>query len=214
MQLYKSYNNTQEVFLIFGGFASHFSHFEPFFRDYILLYNYTHLDFNTLVNSLNALPKDCKITLIAFSMGVFVARIFLSTHAFKPHKAIAINGTEYGIQNNYGIPLTLFKRTHQQFLKHKDLAITQFKSNLFGEHLDKARNFSFLDSNFLCDELAFFMESCAKHSTLLEPITWDFALISTRDLIFNPQAQRAFWGGRTNIVELNAPHFVFFSWKF
>ncbi|WP_299546099.1 pimeloyl-ACP methyl esterase BioG family protein [uncultured Helicobacter sp.] len=214
MQLYKSLDNTKEIFLIFGGFASHYSHFAPFFKNYLLLYHYTHLDFSALLKALKTLPKDSKITLVAFSMGVFVARIFLNTQHFKPHKAFAINGTEYGIHKSYGIPLALFRHTQKNFATNKELALKQFKSNLFLEHLDKTEHFVFLDSNILCDELEFFMESCATHHTLLEPICWDFALISTRDLIYNPQAQKAFWSDKTRIIELDAPHFAFFNWKF
>lgn len=214
MQLYKSYRDTKEIVLIFGGFASHYSHFAPFFKHYILVCHYTHLDFSALVKSLNALPKDSKITLIAFSMGVFIARIFLSTYHFKPHKAIAINGTEYGIHKSYGIPLALFKRTHKHFASNGKLALEQFNANVFEKHLAKVGDFMFLDSKILCEELNFFMESCAKYSTLSSPISWDFVLISTRDLICNPQAQSVFWKDRASIIEINAPHFVFFDWKF
>ncbi|TLD82941.1 DUF452 family protein [Helicobacter sp. MIT 11-5569] len=214
MQLHKSLDNTDEIFLIFGGFASHPSHFAPFFKNHILLYNYTHLDFSTLLDSLNTLPKNSKITLIAFSMGVFIARLFLSLHAFKPHKAIAINGTEYGIHKDYGIPLTLFKHTQKHFTNHSNVALEQFKSNLFEEHLTKTKDFVFLDSNILCDELTFFIETCSAHNSFSSPISWDFAYISTRDLIFSPKAQRTFWQNQTKILELDAPHFAFFDWKF
>ncbi|MBX7491050.1 pimeloyl-ACP methyl esterase BioG family protein [Helicobacter turcicus] len=217
MQLFKALNNKKEIILFFGGFGAHPSHFLPFIPkhcDALVLHHYAHLDFNPLLETLHSLPKDSKITLIAFSMGVFVARIFLNTYAFKPHKIIAINGTEYGIQKDYGIPPALFRRTYKHFATNGDLALKHFKSNLFSEHLDKAHNFVFLDSNTLCAELAFFMESCATHSTLLVPISWDFAVVSLRDLIFSPQAQNAFWQStNTKTIPINAPHFAFFDWN-
>ena len=215
MQLYKSLDNTKEIVLIFGGFASHHSHFSPFFNNYILISHYKHLDFSALLSLLKTLPKDSKITLIAFSMGVFVARIFLNIHNFKFHKNIAINGTEYGIHKDYGIPPILFKRTYKQFATNGDLAIKQFKDNLFSEHLEKTRDFVFLDSNTLCSELVFFMESCVQYNTILAPIHWDFALVSLRDSIFSVQSQNAFWESKnTKITFLDAPHFIFFDWKF
>ena len=207
MQLYKSYHNTQEVFLIFGGFASHFSHFEPFFRDYLLLYNYTHLDFTALLEILHSF-QNRKITLIAFSMGVFVARVFLEQHAILLQRKIAINGTEHGIHAQYGIPPILFKLT----LKTFDLEV--FKRNLFSEFLEKTRDFIFLDSTTLRKELAFFIESCAQFP-MQDSMErhWDCAIISKNDLIFSPRAQQAFWSDKTEIILLDAPHFAFFKWN-
>ena len=214
MQIFKQLRNQQNCVLFFGGFGSHPSHFLPFIPkcyDCVMLYNYTHLNFDALLECLKALPKDSQITLIAFSMGVFVARIFRTHYPLKLLKSFAINGTEYGIHPKYGIPEVLFKRTHQRFITQTN-ALETFKKNLFAEQLETACNFIFLEPKVLCNELEFFRESCAKHQKITIPISWDFAWISLRDLIINPNAQKHFWQEKdTTIITLDAPHFMFFN---
>ena len=198
----------ENITLIFGGFSAHPTHFLPFFpKNCIIVYHYTHLDFTALLEILHSF-QNRKITLIAFSMGVFVARIFLEQYAIPLQRKIAINGTEYGIHTQYGIPPKLFKLT----LKTFDLEA--FKRNLFGEFLEKTRDFIFLDSTTLREELAFFIESCAQFP-MQDSMErhWDYAIISKNDLIFSPHAQQAFWNNKTKIIFLDAPHFTFFQWN-
>lgn len=198
----------ENITLIFGGFSAHPTHFLPFFpKNSIILYHYTHLDFTPLLEILHRL-QNCKITLIAFSMGVFVARVFLEQHAILLQRKIAINGTEHGIHAQYGISPKLFKLT----LKTFDLEV--FKRNLFSEFLEKTRDFIFLDSTTLREELAFFIESCAQFP-MQDSMErhWDCAIISKNDLIFSPRAQQAFWSDKTEIILLDAPHFAFFKWN-
>ena len=209
MQIYNGVSQKDEnITLIFGGFGAHPTHFLPFFpKNCIIVYHYTHLDFTALLEILHSF-QNRKITLIAFSMGVFVARIFLEQYAIPLQRKIAINGTEYGIHTQYGIPPKLFKLT----LKTFDLEA--FKRNLFGEFLEKTRDFIFLDSTTLREELAFFIESCAQFP-MQDSMErhWDYAIISKNDLIFSPHAQQAFWNNKTKIIFLDAPHFTFFQWN-
>ena len=209
MQIYNGVSQKDEnITLIFWGFSAHPTHFLPFFpKNCIIVYHYTHLDFTALLEILHSF-QNRKITLIAFSMGVFVARIFLEQYAIPLQRKIAINGTEYGIHTQYGIPPKLFKLT----LKTFDLEA--FKRNLFGEFLEKTRDFIFLDSTTLREELAFFIESCAQFP-MQDSMErhWDYAIISKNDLIFSPHAQQAFWNNKTKIIFLDAPHFTFFQWN-
>ena len=209
MQIYNGVSQKDEnITLIFGGFGAHPTHFLPFFpKNCIIVYHYTHLDFTALLEILHSF-QNRKITLIAFSMGVFVARVFLEQHAIVLQRKIAINGTEHGIHAQYGIPPKLFKLT----LKTFDLEV--FKRNLFSEFLEKTRDFIFLDSTTLRKELAFFIESCAQFP-MQDSMErhWDCAIISKNDLIFSPRAQQAFWSDKTEIILLDAPHFAFFQWN-
>ena len=209
MQIYNGVSQKDEnITLIFGGFGAHPTHFLPFFpKNCIIVYHYTHLDFTALLEILHSF-QNRKITLIAFSMGVFVARVFLEQHAIVLQRKIAINGTEHGIHAQYGIPPKLFKLT----LKTFDLEV--FKRNLFSEFLEKTRDFIFLDSTTLRKELAFFIESCAQFP-MQDSMErhWDCAIISKNDLIFSPRAQQAFWSDKTEIILLDAPYFAFFQWN-
>ncbi|WP_273212918.1 pimeloyl-ACP methyl esterase BioG family protein [Helicobacter rodentium] len=217
MNLYQSLNNNKNILLIFGGFASHPSHFIPFIPqnyDLILLYRYQNLDFSKLKSCLNHLSKDCKITLVGFSMGVFIARVFMEslqdTDCFV--RKIAINGTEFGIHSKFGIPPKLFKLTQKTF----DLEV--FKRNLFGEFLSCTSDFIFLDSPILREELSFFITACERFQTISSEIVWSESIVSNRDLVFNAEFQKNFWihfkNNKTRILELDAPHFVFFNWHF
>ncbi len=217
MNLYCNLNNHKNILLLFGGFASHPSHFLPFIpksEGCILVHHYQHLDFSELKSCLKSLNQDSKITLLGFSMGVFVARIFLESlqqDSINFARKIAINGTEFGIHSQFGIPPKLFKLTQKTF------SLEAFKRNLFGEFLDKTSHFIFLDSQSLREELGFFIEACARFDTLTSEIFWDKIIISKQDLIFSTKSQKNFWTSYKNnqaqILELDAPHFVFFDWQ-
>ncbi len=119
-------------------------------------------------------------------MGVFVARVFLeSLEQDSIHfvRKIAINGTEFGIHSQFGIPLKLFKLTQRTF------DLEAFKCNLFGKFLDKTQHFVFWDSQVLREELGFFIQTCAQFDTIGSKIFWDKIIISKQDLIFNTQHQ-------------------------
>ncbi len=209
MQIYKNLKNNKKILLIFGGFASHFTHFLPFLFSecgVIILYNYSHLDFRELNILLESL-QDSTIKLISFSMGVFVASEFLRQNSLKCEK-IAINGTEAGIHSEFGIPLKLFRLTHKNF------CLESFKQNLFGKFLAKTQDFIFLDYSVLKKELEFFMQTCKEYER--SPILWDLAVISKQDLIFSSSNQIVFWKQASvkKILEIDAPHFAFFTWKF
>lgn len=217
MNIYQKINNNENILLIFGGFASHPSHFLPFIPesyDSIVLSSYRHLDFSALKSCLKSLNPQPKITLLGFSMGVFVARIFLESleqDSIPIVRKIAINGTEFGIHSQFGIPLKLFKLTQKTF------DLEAFKRNLFGKFLDKTQHFVFLDSQTLREELGFFIQACAQFDTLKSKIFWDKIIISKHDLIFNAQSQRNFWidfkNSQAQILELPTPHFAFFDWR-
>ncbi|WP_300764845.1 pimeloyl-ACP methyl esterase BioG family protein [Helicobacter sp. UBA3407] len=216
MNIYQKINNNENILLIFGGFASHPSHFLPLIPahyDFILLSHYQHLDFSVLKSLLQDLNKESKITLLAFSMGVFVARVFMeSSQDFNCFaRKIAINGTEFGMHSKFGIPPKIFKLTQKTF------NLTTFKHNLFGKFFNQTHNFEFLDSNILREELGFFIQACLQFDTITSEIFWDEILISKQDLVFNTQSQKNFWidfkGAQERILEIDAPHFAFFDWQ-
>lgn len=96
--------NSQELILVFGGFASHPSHFAHLKSDknVVLVYDYENLDFKFDLKSFS------KITLIAFSMGVCVASRVLKDIEFS--QKIAINGTPFGIDKLKGIHPAIFAK--------------------------------------------------------------------------------------------------------
>ena len=212
MNIYQDIKNNNKIYLIYGGFGSQAHHFTPFFPDnLIIIYHYQHLNFTPLENLLTSLTSEqTEVKIYAFSMGVWVANLFLQN--YNPlifTKKTAINGTEFGIDNTYGIPLKAFKLTQKIFnLEH-------FKTNLLGQHSYKAQHLSFLDEESLKKELGFFISN---HKAFQQGSTWDKVIISKADLIFSTSAQKSFWidfkGYQKQILWLDSPHFVFFDWKF
>ncbi|MDE5592013.1 MAG: DUF452 family protein [Helicobacter sp.] len=210
MNIYHSLKSNEKIFLIFGGFASQHDHFIPFFPkdcNIIIVYHYQNLDFDPIKKLLH---NASHVTLIAFSMGVWAASLFLQDFSLDTFwQKIAINGTEFGIDSKYGIPPKIFKLTQKTF------NLESFKVNLFGENLPLAKNFTFLQKEALQEELNFFIQNqnlfpCGSN--------WDKVIISEKDLIFPVNAQKLFWQTlkkhKDKLLILNAPHFPFFNYHF
>ncbi|EAI9961022.1 DUF452 family protein, partial [Campylobacter coli] len=142
--------NSQELILVFGGFASHPSHFSHLKSDknVVLVYDYENLDFKFDLNSFS------KITLIAFSMGVCVASRVLKDIEFS--QKIAINGTPFGIDKLKGIHPAIFARQIKKF------DLSSFKKSLFKERENEAKDFIFKDEKDLKTELEKLFEFALK----------------------------------------------------
>ncbi|ECP6067217.1 DUF452 family protein, partial [Campylobacter jejuni] len=133
--------DSKKLIVVFGGFASHSSHFSHLKSDknVILFYDYENFDLNFDFKAFD------ELFLIAFSMGVCVANRLLKELNFK--QKIAINGTNLGIDKSKGIHPTIFKKTLQNFkLEH-------FKEALFKECKSLAKDFIFKDEKALKIEL-------------------------------------------------------------
>lgn len=211
MNIYQSIKNNKKIYLIFGGFGSQPDHFIPFFpNNLIIIYHYQNLDFTPLEKLLTLLTsQQAEVNIYAFSMGVWVANLFLQNYNSQIFiKKIAINGTEFGIDDKYGIPSKVFKLTQKIFnLEH-------FRTHLFGQYSHKAQSLNFLDEESLKKELKFFIDN---HKAFQKGSNWDKVIISKQDLIFPTTAQEFFWtdfkGYQKQILRLDSPHFVFFDWK-
>lgn len=208
MNIYRSTNNHKELLVIFAGFAGHFSHFVPFVPktlDWICISDYRCLDLESLKEVFELFAYYKKISIIAFSMGVWVANKAIVKWDAESQitQKIAINGTEFGIDKQYGIPPKLFALT----LKRFDLKV--FLQNLFLGEIPK--DYVFLQEKELKEEL----KSLLNHqSSLQKSLIWDKVIISKNDLIFSSQNQIRFWSDfyphKTQIISLDAPHFAFF----
>ncbi len=188
--------NSQELILVFGGFASHPSHFSHLKsnKNVILVYDYENLDFN-----LNLDPFS-KIILVAFSMGVCVASKILKDVKFS--QKIAINGTNFGIDKLKGIHPAIFSKQIKKF------ELLVFKKSLFKERQDLAKNLIFKDEISLKKELENLYNFALKEPN--ENFVWDKIYSSKMDEIFPPNAlKNAF----SKLIFLDEPHFAFFYFK-
>lgn len=188
--------DSKKLIVVFGGFASHPSHFSHLKSDknVILFYDYENFDLNFNFKAFD------ELFLIAFSMGVCVANRLLKELNFK--QKIAINGTNLGIDKSKGIHLTIFKKTLQNFkLEH-------FKEVLFEERKSLAKDFIFKDEKALKIELEKLFDFALTKQE--ENWLWDKVYSSKEDKIFPPNALK---NSFKNLFFLDEPHFAFFHFK-
>ncbi|HED7555287.1 TPA: DUF452 family protein [Campylobacter jejuni] len=188
--------DSKKLIVVFGGFASHPSHFSHLKSDknVILFYDYENFDLNFDFKAFD------ELFLIAFSMGVCVANRVLKELNFK--QKIAINGTNLGIDKSKGIHLTIFKKTLQNFkLEH-------FKEALFKERKSLAKDFIFKDEKALKIELEKLFDFALIKQE--ENLLWDKVYSSKEDKIFPPNALK---NSFKNLIFLDEPHFAFFHFK-
>lgn len=205
MNIYYKSNNNKDITLIFGGFASHYSHFLPFFgENIVVVYGYDTLKCDDLVRLLQ--ENNMQVNkVVAFSMGVWVFyMLYESLKEFiKDSTKVAVNGTGFGIDKVYGINPTLFKAVYRNF------DFKSFVKNLFGEF--GSEEFLFLEIPILKDELLFFINN---KEAPKQYISWDNVYISKDDLIFSSESQVRFWereGLLDRVVFIDSPHFAFFA---
>ncbi|RTJ20491.1 DUF452 domain-containing protein [Campylobacter jejuni] len=188
--------DSKKLIVVFGGFASHPSHFSHLKSDknVILFYDYENFDLNFNFKAFD------ELFLIAFSMGVCVANRLLKELNFK--QKIAINGTNLGIDKSKGIHFTIFKKTLQNFkLEH-------FKEVLFEERKSLAKDFIFKDEKALKIELEKLFDFALTKQE--ENWLWDKVYSSKEDKIFPPNALK---NSFKNLFFLDEPHFAFFHFK-
>ncbi|MEE6547644.1 pimeloyl-ACP methyl esterase BioG family protein [Campylobacter jejuni] len=188
--------DSKKLIVVFGGFASHPSHFSHLKsnKNVILFYDYENFDLNFNFKAFD------ELFLIAFSMGVCVANRVLKELNFK--QKIAINGTNLGIDKSKGIHPTIFKKTLQNFkLEH-------FKKALFKERKSLAKDFIFKDEKALKIELEKLFDFALIKQE--ENLLWDKVYSSKEDEIFPPNALK---NSFENLIFLDEPHFAFFHFK-
>ncbi|MWV61369.1 DUF452 family protein [Helicobacter saguini] len=238
--------DSKDLIIFFAGFGSnpcHFSHLDSKF-DVVMIYDYADffIEFMSEKSSKinNFIPTQSyeNLYLIAFSMGVCVASQILDSNMLNFKRKIAINGSNYGINDIFGIKEKTFKFTMKHF------KLDDFKMKLFGldSKIDfkdfiesKLGNLEFSSENVLKNELES-LYNFIKKRNLIESknlkeneFFWNLALISKQDLIFPQQNCLNFFENLRDlqdskklenleqnsikITQINAPHFPFFTFK-
>lgn len=188
--------DSKKLIVVFGGFASHSSHFSHLKSDknVILFYDYENFDLNFDFKAFD------ELFLITFSMGVCVANRLLKELNFK--QKIAINGTNLGIDKSKGIHPAIFRKTLQNF------KLENFKEALFKERKNLTKDFIFKDEKALKIELEKLFDFALVKQE--ENLLWDKVYSSKKDEIF---PQNALKNTFSKLIFLNEPHFAFFHFK-
>lgn len=197
----------KKLILFFNGWAMNetpVKHLDCNDFDVLVIYDYRKLDFN--FNQFD-FSKYEKKYLICWSMGVYAANLFKNV-LFDFDKKIAINGTTKIIDDNYGIPVKIYKVT-TRFLDEnsKDKFIkNMFDNGKLNPNITITRPLSELK-----DELI-----SIQNIKLSDELNFDLAIISNDDKIIPTKNQLNFWQNKTTVRKINSTHCpfeIFNSWQ-
>ena len=165
--------------------------------DVAVVYDYQNFEFENPELFEEIKNSNREKILIAWSMGVWVANQFASEIKFQ--KAVAINGTPFGIHDSFGISKETFKNSIDNF------DFEMFKKWCF---LGDAAKTNFKFSENPKAELQNFYDHILEN--VENKIAWDKAIVSKKDVVFPPKASACF---ACPVQTILAPHFPFFKLK-
>jgi biotin synthesis protein BioG len=155
------------------------------------------------------LQQYSKLYLVAWSMGVAMAKEFLNHTNFTFCQTVAINGTLSPIDDNNGIPTAIFDGTLRNY---SEPTRAKFGKRMFGE-LSKQSNDRLYQSQRSTPELLeelIWLKSKFEKTTTEQIKLFDKVIIGTNDLIFPYQNQKNAWNKHESVHEWTCPHFPFF----
>ena len=125
-------NNGKHLLLFFAGWGmdeTPFRHIHPAECDWMICYDYRSLEFDTTL-----IQAYSKITLIAWSMGVWAASQVMKQYPSLPvSQSTAINGTLYPIHETEGITPSVFEGTLQGL---NEQTLLKFQRRMCGSAAD------------------------------------------------------------------------------
>ncbi len=207
--------NNKRLIVFFAGWSFDYKPFTALNSDYndiLFVYDYNDLE----------QPEDFEIfdnyehkTLIAWSMGVFVANL-LKDKFIKFNNKIAINGTINPVDDEFGIPVKIFELT----LKHAAKGLeSKFYQNIFQseeEHQQYLQNPVARSIQNRVSELENLYKLVKNHPKISDEKFYDFALVSEFDKIIPPNNQTASHKkNKTPIISIpygHNPFYKFNSW--
>lgn len=149
-----------------------------------------------------------EVVLIAWSMGVYETARVIPGLNLPISLSIAVNGTEFPVDDLRGIPNDVFTGTLDSL---SEVSLPRFNRRMCGSRealarFDAVKPERSIDS--LREELRVIGERAATgQQTSLD---WGLVLIGANDMIFPAKAQREAWKGR-HIIEIDSPHYPDFQ---
>ncbi len=196
------------VILIFAGWGMDSSPFEGLMRpgyDIVVLWDYRDMSFpEDLVSNYS------EVVLFAWSMGVLVSLPVIPLIKERLTLKLAVNGTPYPVDNEYGIPEAVFMGTLEGLCER---TVEKFRMRMCGgsKAYSDFRNCEPVRS---VEELRSELESL-RALALSRPECsdkWDHAVIGNGDAIFPPNNQLAAWKAHARSVSLySGPHLPCFQ---
>ena len=199
--------NNDKLIIFFAGWSFDYKPFEFLnCNDFDVLMVY---DYNEIAD-LPDFENYSKKYLIAWSMGVFVA-YQMRSKLQKFDKKIAINGTIFPVDDEFGIPQKPFLLT----LRGAKIGLEgKFYENVFNKDYEKyllnpierSIDNRVSELKILYDKIKIVEKSYEEF--------YDKALVSSNDKIFPPKNQLNFWKDKAEIIDSNHfPYYNFNSWN-
>ncbi|MDE6578383.1 MAG: DUF452 family protein, partial [Muribaculaceae bacterium] len=197
--------DNKRLILIFGGWstdASFYSDIKVEGWNILVAWGYSDFVFpDELLNDYHT------IVLFAWSLGVYAAARTLPFA--KITTAIAINGTEFPVNDNLGIPTSIFKGTLDS-LSEKNLL--KFRKRMSGSHYAEIKHkFPPFEKDSLSKELSYVFQDSKENTQSSMASRWNRVYISGNDLIFPSRNQKKAWMNHSSfpeIVFLKDSHFI------
>ncbi len=208
MKTFHINHDSTRLLIFFCGFytdADCFIEFDNNSSDILFVYDYSDFDVSEL-NYFDFTPY-VEINLIAYSYGVFAANV---AYDFLPvlNKKIAISGTIFPIDDNFGIPLKIYDIMLNSFSLD---VIKNFKAkmqkNSNGEIKDSKRSLESLKNELIS------IKNYVLNNKIEENLEFDTVILTKKDRIIPYSAQSAFYSDHHNKIELEVGHFPFFEFS-
>ncbi|MDE6310582.1 MAG: DUF452 family protein [Muribaculaceae bacterium] len=196
------------LILIFAGWGMDATPFESLVRpgyDIVVLWDYRDTSFPD-----NIVRGYREIVLLAWSMGVLVAMTVIPGLKDRITLKLAVNGTPYPVDNEYGIPEAVFSGTLEGLCER---TVEKFRMRMCGGSKAYADFRS-------CEPLRSVEELKAELTALRDLALrrpectdqWDHAVIGNGDAIFPPNNQLAAWTTHARSISLySGPHLPCFQ---
>lgn len=207
----RRWEKNDQLIVLYGGWGTDENFFAPLCTDefdFILFYNYSADE--PLV--LPEVKPYKKITLIAWSLGVWAAEYLLPKTGIVPDLAIAVNGTPIPADDNYGIPLKVFEGTLNNISEEN---MEKFYLRMFGDkktYLANTDRIPHRTIKSLHDELRWLYNRMMEQK---EPnFRWDYAVTSDADRVFPSNNVNSYWEKETTTKHIILPlsHYLFHKW--
>lgn len=202
--------NNDKLIVFFAGWSFDYKPFECLDcgdYDVLIFYNYNNLEILKQVQ--DDIISYSKKILITWSMGVFAAYL-LKDKLSEFDKKIAVNGTPYPVDDQFGIPHKTFDLT----LKYAETGLQgKFYKNVFSNEEFLAK---YLETPVLrsiedrVNELVS-LNKLIKNTEINYEKFYDKALVGLHDKIIPTKNQLAFWGDIAQTLDCG--HFPFYNYK-
>ncbi len=205
-------NKHDKLILFFNGWSCDdkpFQNLSSQDSDVIMLYDYRDL---TLPNEvLVAINSYSEVNVVAWSFGVWVAQLALYPIKDQLQQTIAINGTIFPVDKDFGIPAPIALGTLSGL---SDKNLRKFHRRMFSERDDWAMfetNYPERSFEEVKNELFLLLEHFKVQK--LKDDFYHTAVVGTHDLIFSSVNQLNYWQGKAHIAQLEQGHFCFYGYN-